>query len=128
MLLEKEEAFEVYTDSDTPVDNAVLQAEVTPTDCTYHLSSDGRISVQATRGCLCPSARHVCLSGLTVDGENKLVRDGDYALKLYYGVEHENVWDIAKRCRTSVGAIMEENDLTNEQLTTAGMLFIPIVQ
>ena len=49
---------------------------------------------------------YTCLlytSGLTVDGENKLVRDGDYALKLYYGVEHENVWDIAKRCRTSVG-------------------------
>ena len=60
--------------------------------------------------------------------QTAIERDGDYALKLYYGVEHENVWDIAKRCRTSVGAIMEENDLTNEQLTTAGMLFIPIVQ
>ena len=131
MMLEKEEAFEVYTDSETPVDNAVLQAEVLPTDCTYHLASDGKITIQASlllRGYLRPSARHTCLSGLTVDGENKLVRDGDYALKLYYGVEHENVWDIAKRCRTSVGAIMEENDLTDEQLTAAGMLFIPIVQ
>ena len=39
MLLEKEEAFEVYTDSDTPVDNAVLQAEVTPTDCTDRKST-----------------------------------------------------------------------------------------
>ena len=56
------------------------------------------------------------------------MRDGDYALKLYYGVEHEDVWDIAKRCRTSVHAIMEENELTDEQLTTPGMLFIPIVQ
>ena len=131
MMLEKEEAFEVYTDSETPVDNAVLQAEVLPTDCTYHLASDGKITIQASlllRGYLRPSARHTCLSGLTVDGENKLVRDGDYALKLYYGVEHENVWDIAKRCRTSVRAIMEENDLTDEQLTAAGMLFIPIVQ
>ncbi|WP_298482496.1 DUF3794 domain-containing protein [uncultured Ruminococcus sp.] len=130
MLLEKEEAFEVYTDSDTPVDNATLQAQVEPTDCTYHLASDGTISVKANlllHGTLCPSARHTCLSDLTVDGENKLVRDGDYALKLYYGVEHENVWDIAKRCHTSVGAIMEENELTDEQLTTPGMLFIPIV-
>ncbi len=131
MLLEKEEAFEVYTNSDIPVDNAVLQAEVTPTDCTYHLAPDGRITIQATlllQGCLCPSDRYVCLSALTVDGETKLVRDGDYALKLYYGVEHEDVWDIAKRCRTSVHAIMEENELTDEQLTTPGMLFIPIVQ
>ena len=90
MMLEKEEAFEVYTDSETPVDNAVLQAEVLPTDCTYHLASDGKITIQASlllRGYLRPSARHTCLSGLTVDGENKLVRDGDYALKLYYGAE-----------------------------------------
>ena len=112
------------------MENATLQAQVEPADCTYHLASDGTISVSATlslHGMLCPSARHVCLSDLTVDGENKLIRDGDYALKLYYGVENENVWDIAKRCHTSVDAIMEENDLTDEQLTTPGMLFIPIV-
>ncbi len=130
VLLEKEEAFEVYTDPGTAVENATLQAQVEPADCTYHLASDGTISVSATlslHGMLCPSARHVCLSDLTVDGENKLIRDGDYALKLYYGVENENVWDIAKRCHTSVDAIMEENDLTDEQLTTPGMLFIPIV-
>ena len=130
MLLEKEEAFEVYTDSEIPLDNAVLQAQVEPTDCTYHLASDGTVSMKASlllQGVLCPSSRHVCLSDLTVDGENKLIRDGDYALKLYYGVEHEHVWDIAKRCHTSVNAIMEENDLSDEQLTTPGMLFIPIV-
>lgn len=130
MLIEKDEAFEVYTDAGVPVDDAVLQAEVEPANCTYHLASDGAITVKATlllHGALCPSARYTCLSELNVDKENKLVRDGDYALKLYYGVEDENVWDIAKRCHTSVDAIMEENDLTEEQLTTPGMLFIPIV-
>lgn len=130
MLLEKEEAFEVYTDLGTQVNNATLQAQVEPTDCTYHLASDGTITVKANlllHGALCPSAKHVFLSDIALDEENKLVRDGDYALKLYYGVEHEDVWDIAKRCHTSVGAIMEENDLSDEQLTTPGMLFIPIV-
>lgn len=131
MLLEKEEGFEVYADPGTSMDNAVLQAQAEPTDCTYHLSSDGTISIQATlllHGILCPSTRHVCLSELTVDGENQLVRDGDYALKLYYGVENENIWEIAKRCHTSIDAIMDENDLSDEQLTTPGMLFIQIVQ
>lgn len=130
VLLEKEEAFEAYADPGTSVADAVLRAQVEPADCTYHLASDGTISVQANlllHGALCPSARHICLSDLEVDGENKLVRDGDYALKLYYGVEHEDVWDIAKRCHTSVDAIMEENELAEEQLANAGMLFIPIV-
>ena len=130
VLLEKEEAFEAYADPGTSVADAVLRAQVEPADCTYHLASDGTISVQANlllHGALCPSAHHVCLSDLEVDGENKLVRDGDYALKLYYGVEHEDVWDIAKRCHTSVDAIMEENELAEEQLANAGMLFIPIV-
>lgn len=130
VLLEKEEAFEAYADPGTSVADAVLRAQVEPADCTYHLASDGTISVQANlllHGALCPSARHVCLSDLEVDGENKLVRDGDYALKLYYGVEHEDIWDIAKRCHTSVDAIMEENELAEEQLANAGMLFIPIV-
>ncbi len=130
VLIEKDEAFEVYTDAGMPVENALLRAEVEPADCTYHLASDGSITVKATlflHGVLCPSARYTCLSDLSVDKENQLVWDGDFALKLYYGVEHESVWDIAKRCHTSVDAIMEENDLTEEQLTTPGMLFIPIV-
>ena len=57
----------------------------------------------------------------------KKVRDGDYALKLYYGVENEEIWDIAKRYSTSVDAIMEENDLYSERLEQNGMLLIPIV-
>lgn len=130
LLIEKEEAFEVYTDSDTPVENAVLQAQVEPSDCTYHLASDGTISVKATlllHGYLHSSAKHTCLSEFSVDDENKLVRDGDYALKLYYGIENEDIWEIAKRCHTSVTAIMEENNLSEEQLHASGMLFIPIV-
>ncbi|MCD7959268.1 MAG: DUF3794 domain-containing protein [Ruminococcus sp.] len=130
LLLEKEEAFESYVDQTSIDENATLQAEVQPIDSTYHLSTDGTISIQATlslTGQLCPCARFTCLSELEVDSENKLERDGDYALKLYYGVEQEQVWDIAKRCRTSVNAIMEENNLSDEALTASGMLLIPIV-
>ena len=57
----------------------------------------------------------------------KKQRDGDYAIKLYYGCENENVWDIAKRYSTSVDAVIEENDLSGERLESGGMLIIPIV-
>lgn len=130
LLLEKEEAFEVYTDYSTPIEHARLQAQMEPSECTYHLSSDGTISIQVTLhlwGSLHPCAACTCLSDFSIDPENKLVRDGDYALKLYYGVEHEDIWTIAKRCHTSVTAIMEENDLDGQQLAAPGMLFIPII-
>ena len=55
------------------------------------------------------------------------MRPHDFALKLYYGRMGEPVWEIAKRCHTSVEAIMEENELLQDVLTDAGMLLIPIV-
>ena len=54
-------------------------------------------------------------------------RDGDYAIKLYFGVENEDVWDIAKRYSTDVNAVMEENEIAGEKLEKGGMLLIPIV-
>ena len=59
------------------------------------------------------------------DSAHKL-RDGDYAVKLYFGVENEDIWDIAKRCSTSVAAVMEENELSGDKLSSGGMLLIPI--
>jgi len=47
-------------------------------------------------------------------------------VKLYFGIENENVWDIAKRYSTSVDAVMEENELNGEKLENGGMLLIPI--
>ena len=130
MLLEKEEAFENQVSADAVAEAARFHGDVRPADCTYHLSADGSVSVTANLqldGQLFPSAQHTCLSQLEIDESKKLIRDGDYALKLYYGVEQEAIWDIAKRYSTSVQAIMEENDLTEERLTEPGMLLIPIV-
>jgi hypothetical protein len=131
MLLEKEEAFETTIAVTCPCTCVQLQTQLEAMDSTYHLSSDGTVSVQATllvQGVLYPEQHCDCLSQLHMDSSTRLVREQDCALKLYYGVEQEDIWEIAKRCHTSVRAILEENDLTEEKLTTSGMLFIPIVQ
>jgi hypothetical protein len=55
-------------------------------------------------------------------------RDTEYALKLYYAEENEDVWNIAKRYNTSAAAIITENDMeTDDTITTPTMLLIPIV-
>lgn len=66
------------------------------------------------------------LTGLTVDDSVKKQRDGDYAVKLYFGSDNEDIWDIAKRFSTEADAIMEENELTAENLVNGRMLLIPI--
>jgi hypothetical protein len=73
------------------------------------------------------SAYVKAVSDISVDGEIKKIRDGDYSIKLYYGTENEDVWEIAKRYSTCVDAIINENELDGDCLEQSGMLIIPIV-
>jgi hypothetical protein len=129
-LLEKEEAFEEHLSIPVPLEQATLYAEAEPADTSFHLAADGSISIKASvylHGMLYPATQETALSAVTVDENKKRTRDSDCALRLYYGTIGESVWDIAKRCNTKVSAIAEENELTGDVLTKAGMLFIPIV-
>lgn len=54
-------------------------------------------------------------------------KEGDYAVRLYFGSEGESLWDIAKKYGTSVSAVMEENELSEDGLTGNRMILIPIV-
>jgi ribulose-5-phosphate 4-epimerase/fuculose-1-phosphate aldolase len=83
----------------------------------------GNISVNIT---LSDSSGFNALTALSVDDSAKKQRDGDYAVKLYFGTDKENIWDIAKRFSTEVEAIMEENDLSDTTLENGRMLLIPI--
>lgn len=53
-----------------------------------------------------------------------LNREGD-ALILYYGQKGEKLFDIAKKYKTDVESIMEENELNEKVLIENRMLFIP---
>lgn len=104
--------------------------DVTACDCSYTIVSSDKISVKAElkiSGSIFPSYSCEAITDVSFDDSVKKIRDGDYALKLYYGVEGEDIWEIAKRYSTSVRAIMEENELESELLSDNGMLLIPIV-
>ena len=67
------------------------------------------------------------LTEVHIDQEERIAPKDNCALLLYYGTAGETVWDIAKKYSTSIQAIVEENDLTQERLTENGMLLIPLV-
>ena len=128
VLLEQEAAF----DHALSMQGGCAQADIRVTvgACSYTLTGANTVAVKAELrldGMVQGAVTLPLVTELGIDGENRLVRDGDYALKLYYGVENEAVWDIAKKYSTSVSAILEENHLTEERLAHNGMLLIPIV-
>lgn len=129
-ILEKEEAFEHVIENDKITENSAAEINVEPIECTYTLTSSNGLTIKTdirVIGDLFTSSVCEALTDVKFDDTVKITRDGDYALKLYYGVENEDVWNIAKKYCTSVNAIMEENSLDSERLTDNGMLLIPIV-
>ena len=129
-IIEKTEAFEHTIPVNGISETSSADINVISVDCSYTITSSNSISIKADlriTGNVFLSSSCEAVTEVNFDGSVKKVRDGDYALKLYYGVEGEDIWEIAKRYSTSVRSIMEENDLDEERLTKSGMLLIPIV-
>lgn len=130
IMPDKDEAFEETINLPDNLSGCTVAAEITVRDVSYNISSEGILSAKSDISAKisvysCSSIN--ALTDISVDESVKKQRDGDYAIKLYFGVENEEVWDIAKRYSTSVNAVIEENDLSGERLETGGMLLIPIV-
>ncbi|MCM1314319.1 MAG: DUF3794 domain-containing protein [Prevotella sp.] len=130
IMPDKDEAFEETINLPDNISGCTVSAEIAVRDVSYNISSEGILSAKSDISAKisvysCSSIN--ALTDIAVDESVKKQRDGDYAIKLYFGVENEEVWDIAKRYSTSVNAVIEENDLSGERLESGGMLLIPIV-
>lgn len=130
MMPDKDEAFEETIDIDEGYNGTLVSASIEVSGVSFNISSDNILTAKAdisAKISVYTSSSVTALSDISIDESTKKVRDGDYAIKLYYGVENEDVWDIAKRYSTCVFAVMEENELCGEKLENGGMLLIPIV-
>lgn len=129
-IIEKDSAFEHEIKCEEITENSTAEICVIPLECTYTLTDLNGISIKSDiniKGELYTSSFCEAITDINIDDSVKITRDGDYALKLYYGIKDEQIWNIAKKYCTSVNAIMEENALENEFLLENGMLLIPIV-
>lgn len=127
-LLEKEEPFEYRFSPSETGEQDIIQVQAAAENCSYTLSGASEVTLKAElrmEGTITHCSTAEALTEIEVQ-ENE-THPRQFALKLYFGTANENIWDIAKRSHTSVEAIMEENDLTQETLPESGMLLIPIV-
>ena len=130
VMPDQDEAFEETIGLPDDISGAYVSAEVSVRETAYDISAEGVLSARAdiaVRLSVYSSDSIKAVTNIVIDDSAKKERDGDYAIKLYFGIENENIWDIAKRYSTSVEAVMEENELSGERLENGGMLLIPIV-
>ena len=64
---------------------------------------------------------------IQIHEEQLKTRDDKCALRLYFADAGESIWEIAKKYNTSVTAIIEQNSIDQEVLSSRGMILIPIV-
>lgn len=130
VMPDRDEAFEETIALPDNISGSSVSAEVRVRETSYDISAEGILTAKADIGVklsVYSSDSVKAVTDITVDDSARKERDGDYSIKLYFGIENEDVWDIAKRYSTSVDAIIEENDLAGERLEKGGMLLIPIV-
>lgn len=130
VMPDKDETFEETIELDGEQNGSYITADIYVNGVTYNISNDGVLIAKAditAKVFIYKASSVTALTHITVDESTKKERDGDYAIKLYYGTENEEIWDIAKRYSTCVDAIIEENELSADRLDNGGMLLIPIV-
>lgn len=130
VMPDKDEAFEELIDLCDNISGCTVSIEISVGETSYNISSEGNLTAKADLTANISVSDSVEAEGITdisINDAVKKERDGDYAIKLYFGTPNEEVWDIAKRYSTSVSAVMEENELDSERLSNGGMLLIPIV-
>lgn len=96
----------------------------------YVLASGGQIEIRAqikVCGLLFLVGYESAISAVEVHEDKIKQCDNDCALRLYFADDGENVWEIAKRYNTSVTAILEQNSIESESITSRGMILIPII-
>ena len=130
VYLEMDTSFEHYIDIPA-ADGGYIIPKAYIRACSYNLTSTNSVEVKVEL-CLCglvyePSTA-IMISNIEVDTSEEKQHNSNYALKLYYAQENEQVWDIAKKYSTSVNAIMEENELVEGTLSAHEMLLIPMTE
>ena len=97
-------------------------------DVDYSMTGSGQLEIRAnldvTRRCFVNESV-VAVSAVLVNEDAAFQKDRA-ALKIYFANSGESVWDVAKACRTSVDAVMQENNLSSDVLAKDTMLLVPL--
>lgn len=130
VYLEKSEPVELSCDVGFGDENSVIEPNLQITDVSFNISGDVKVEVRASillNGCVYRLKNITVIENVLLDSEKPKEKSTEYALKMYYAEENEEIFAVAKRYNTKPEAIMEENELEEEVLSAPCLLLIPIL-
>ena len=130
VILEKDEGFSVNIPAENINEFSHADVKLVPVSCSYNLASDNSVEAKTEMkitGEITGTMSISCITDLNVDENEAIKKNSNYAIKLYFADENEDLWEIAKKYGTSVSAIIEENEIEDDKLSGKGMILIPIV-
>ena len=129
VVIDKNDSFAIATDIDFNGGYSV-NPTVTVGNISYNINEDNTVELRLQL-CLGGTINKVdtinTVNEITIDKDKPKKKDNCYSLKMYFAETGESVWDIAKKYNTAVSAVMTENELSEEVLSEACMLLIPMV-
>ncbi len=132
VFLETQEPFEYKApvpEQLSGLQNCTCKPDVRVRSCSYRMTADSAAELTAELVIstdMTASAAAQLLCDITVDTGKPKQRDDGCAVKLCYCSKQDDIWEIAKKYSTSVSAIMQENELTDDSALNCGMLLIPL--
>lgn len=109
---------------------AAIEARAAVSASSFNLTSSNSLEISADIrlcGYIFEDSDKTFISSIVLNEAKPIEAPKDCAIKLYYAEKGEEPWNIAKRCRASLKAIAEENELDCECLEEGRMILIPIV-
>lgn len=110
--------------------NPILEPKVLIDNTTFTILESNKIEVKIDTkicGYIKDFFKKDLLKEVRVFEDRIKDKKDNFAIKLYYAEQDEEIWEIAKKFSTSISAITAENDLTDKALLDKGMLLIPIL-
>ncbi|MDR2559679.1 MAG: DUF3794 domain-containing protein [Oscillospiraceae bacterium] len=129
-LIEKSEPFELVLEVPMLSSEYSIEPNLQVTQTAFTLSGESKVDIRVNlslNACLYMINSINVIRDITVNREKPKEKSAEYALKLYYAEDGEDIWGIAKRYNTSADAIITENDLESDRVEFPSMLLIPIV-
>ena len=108
-----------------------ITAEITivPISIGYSIPQDNTVDIKidfSVYGTIYSNQKHNMVTSAEVDESSPTGKDSDASLTIYFAAKGEPLWNIARKYYTSVNAIKQENDISEDTAPKSGMLLIPM--
>ena len=115
----------IYCDLENSLDNLALKnSRFTVLSWSYTLISDNQIEIQAEISLLADIYQHdefACVSEV-IDLEKNI--ENNESIIIYYSSDEEEVWEVAKRFATPIQILKDQNDITEDIISSQSVLVI----